>query len=357
MMPCSCLFKNYDMTTKEKILNSLNIISIEIEKINLPRLTVQVKTDLHATICKEITQIRNTLEEDEARESEVTKPSYAEKVSKNLTRTAGRSNAEALNNKVSNKQIVLIYPEDDMNSNQTRELFKIKINPADLRVGINNVRTIGNGGLAVETSSEADADTIKKALNKENSGKKLFNYKTPTNKKPCIVIYGVDKSTPPETIPEQIRKQNGLEITDEDLKYKFTLGARSNPNPFSINYVFEVEPRHFKEITAKQKLYIGMCRCSIKKFIVTTRCFHCNAFGHPAKYCKTETRPACGTCAEEHQTKECANKETKKCINCTRYNNRRNITSKRPVNHNAYDRDCPCYKDTVALIESRTDYG
>lgn len=89
----------------------------------------------------------------------------------------------------------------------------MKLYLAELRVGINNIRMISNGGSAIETSSVIDTEAIKTALQKENDAKnKLFTYKSPIKRKPTVVVYRMDKDIPPEEVPVLIVKQNGLEI-------------------------------------------------------------------------------------------------------------------------------------------------
>lgn len=336
----------------EAILQSLNIISIEIEKSTQPRLNGQVKAELHATICKEVTLIRDNLENTNLTDSITPRrTSYASALQHN------NPTPKVQQQSVSNDQMILLYPEKPMDSSQTKQLFRHKINLADLKVGINNIKMINNGGLAIETASPVDAETIKTALNNENAKDKLFNYKSPVKRKPTVVVYGVEKNIPPEELANLISKQNGITIDEQEIKFRFSLGAKKNQNGPTYNPVLEIEPNIYKELTSRGKVYIGMSRCTVKNFTIITRCFHCNAFGHVAKYCREGVKPACGICAGEHNIKDCTNEDDKKCINCTRFNDRKYNTTSRQTNHTAYDKTCLCFKEKIKLIESRTDYG
>ncbi|KAJ5547522.1 hypothetical protein N7513_004756 [Penicillium frequentans] len=75
------------------------------------------------------------------------------------------------------------------------------------------------------------------------------------------------------------------------------------------------------------------------------QCFHCQGYGHIARFCKRETR--CGYCAEPHDTQDCTHphdRQRAKCGPCVK-------AGKTKVNHFTFDRECPVRKEQIALLE------
>ncbi|KAJ5555904.1 hypothetical protein N7513_003546 [Penicillium frequentans] len=75
------------------------------------------------------------------------------------------------------------------------------------------------------------------------------------------------------------------------------------------------------------------------------QCFHCQGYGHIARFCKRETR--CGYCAEPHDTQDCTHphdRQRAKCGPCVK-------AGKTKVNHLTFDRECPVRKEQMALLE------
>ncbi|KAJ5559442.1 hypothetical protein N7513_001841 [Penicillium frequentans] len=75
------------------------------------------------------------------------------------------------------------------------------------------------------------------------------------------------------------------------------------------------------------------------------QCFHCQGYGHIARFCKRETR--CGYCAESHDTQDCTHphdRQRAKCGPCVK-------AGKTKVNHFTSDRECPVRKEQIALLE------
>ena len=82
----------------------------------------------------------------------------------------------------------------------------------------------------------------------------------------------------------------------------------------------EATPEIWKRLTALRKIFLNMYSCMVAKFEAVSRCFKCQKFGHPMKFCRSETRS--GHCAGAgHDSKECTRKTgDKKCANCPKGN-------------------------------------
>lgn len=87
---------------------------------------------------------------------------------------------------------------------------------------------------------------------------------------------------------------------------------------------------------------------------MVNRCFKCSRFGHIKKHCKND-QLVCPVCAENHEFKDCKS-QSKKCINCTNFNNRykTNFTT----DHSCQEiKKCQAYNYQLELLKSKTDYG
>lgn len=153
-----------------------------------------------------------------------------------------------------------------------------------------------------------------------------------------------------EDLRSLICNQNNIEITEEDFRFKF---KTKSFNQFTQNLVFEVSPICFKDFMNLRHLYLGMMRCPVKKFTITTKYFKYQRYGHRSTKCNSE-QEHCGNCGEGHSTKTCT-ATTSKCINCTRHNEQ--TQKKGKINHSTFDKNCPVYLHSIRFIEERTDYG
>ena len=95
-------------------------------------------------------------------------------------------------------------------------------------------------------------------------------------------------------------------------------------------------------------IYLGLVRCKCYDRFIVTQCYHCQGFNHYAYRCPQKSLPPiCGTCSEQHETKNC-NSNVRKCINCIKF--------KPSVNpdHSTRSDSCPCYMYELKTLKNRT---
>lgn len=257
---------------------------------------------------------------------------------------------------------IMVYPKENMNSMQTRSALKSKINFSQLKIGINGVKNLSNGGLMVYTPTEAAANTLQEHLKKEDD---LFDVKITRKRDPCVIIYGIEKDVEGIGLVEAVRTQNDLATLQENALDSFTVRKIiKSGNEYNYHAVVQVSPETYKELVGKRNVYIGMTRCAIKKFTWVTRCFKCQAYGHTQQNCRNNEE-ICGKCAGMHQTRECSAKKNC-CANCNRHNDRlklqraeksSNKRLSRDNNHSAFDKACPSFQESIIITDNRTNYG
>ena len=93
----------------------------------------------------------------------------------------------------------------------------------------------------------------------------------------------------------------------------------------------------FSGDTLPEKMYVGMCRVSVRQYIPNPRqCFKCYKFRHTRNFCK-DTEPTCGRCGQTGHTRDDCD-ENPFCVNCK-------------GNHQSSSRVCPVWKKEKRIVE------
>ncbi|XP_067136090.1 uncharacterized protein [Centruroides vittatus] len=205
------------------------------------------------------------------------------------------------------KDVLLVYQKDeDKNSDNTRKCIQQKIQPSKLGIGVERIRHIGSGGIAIELNNKHDIETFEKTI-QDN----IPELHTRRSKNPHIIIYSVHKQIDPEDLVKLIYEQNSLlneNYSQEDLKelfkIKFNTGKRDGQ---FCNWVAEVTPLLKRQLLITEKLNIEWSHCRVADFVPILQCYRCCGFGHTTKSCIHETS-TCSHCAGDHTYKECPNR-------------------------------------------------
>ena len=196
-----------------------------------------------------------------------------------------------------------------------KTLIKTKINPSEMKVGINRFKALRNGQILIESENKKETEEICNKIN-EMCGSEL-EANTPKLRNPRMVIFNVPEEICMENAHEIIAGQNTeLGIENGDLVPKFIFKDRKKAN----NLVIEVNSTTRKKLVGK-KLKIGWNMCRSEDYLRVYRCFKCNKYNHRAQDCTGEV--CCPLCAEKHTLQECqVSREQYKCINCINYNSK-----------------------------------
>lgn len=99
----------------------------------------------------------------------------------------------------------------------------------------------------------------------------------------------------------------------------------------------------FDSQTLPEYVYIHGVRCAVQPYVSPVlQCYNCLRFNHTNKFCKAKTR--CGRCGEEHNFKDCQNKENK-CILCN------------GTDHSTISKKCPEYQKQATKKQNEALLG
>jgi len=257
--------------------------------------------------------------------------------------------ADAVKNEGTRRYRVTLKAKDaTLTTEQIKLQLRKHINPANIKVGIQAVRTLGDKGIQIETGSEEEINSLSTEISAK-LGERL-EIKKHTLRKPRIIIYNVTEEITTENVAAIIKAQNPeINANGEDIIAKFRYTNKKG----RYNLVMEVGPRTRLQIL-QNKLKIGWEICNVADYLTPTRCFKCCRYNHKSNECRGEE--TCPHCAGKHKMKECtANAREQKCINCINYN-RHNKNDKINENHSALSRDCPSLKAVLTRYRSNTEY-
>jgi hypothetical protein len=315
-----------------------------------------LKREIKESLLKSINEIKRLFEKQKqsvtlASPSHTKTPSYAQ-----ITSRASDSNKS----EPKTKFVITVLPKTaGTGPSDLKTQLKKKINPANLKLGINSIRNISRGGILMEVTSQKDAEILSKEINDKMGT--LVDAKVPSKKQPKIIIYNIPTDTTDTELMNSIMSQNKTlaerhkRTTKPQMEFKFFTRSR---NENTKHAVIEVTPEMRKVLLSLEKLNVQFSRHTIEDFTAVTRCYRCLGFGHTSKYCRSDTQK-CSLCAGDHSHRDCdANTNVKKCTNCIYFNTRtRNLNLHVNVNHSAMDNKCPCAVRAKNNIISKTDYG
>jgi len=190
-------------------------------------------------------------------------------------------------------------------------LLKKIYNPKSEGVTINSIVYTTNKNILIRADKEEDIAKMKNSQTLQQQG---FVMATVTDKRPRIMIYGIDEDNTKETLLTQVFQNNSWaeELkTEEELIKQFLPLYSFQPRKDSTkkNWIVEVSPKIRKTIeTNNWKIKTLWARHRAADYLDAVRCFKCQYYGHPAKYCR-HTNKTCGHCGQAgHSFNDCLNK-------------------------------------------------
>ncbi|XP_023243934.1 uncharacterized protein LOC111641916 [Centruroides sculpturatus] len=268
-------------------------------------------------------------------------PSYSD-----VVKRATKDNKPTLKPR-KNKHTLLIYNNNNKDSSEkTKEILLKRTSPIEMGVGINNIRSIRNGGLAVNVENEEDLQVLQCNVKLVPE----LSSKIGKSRRPLVKIVNVPITIKRENLGKCIYEQN-VELTntyefkqfEEEVAIRFQIKQR---DPELQSWVLELSPKIRGIFMEKRKVFIEWSRCSIFDYIPIYQCFKCLKFGHFANNCSSQNS-ICSHCGGYHLFKDCKNKEeAPKCTNCIG----KHVNT---TDHNAMDKSCPTYCNYRASIISR----
>ncbi|XP_023221192.1 uncharacterized protein LOC111622952 [Centruroides sculpturatus] len=245
---------------------------------------------------------------------------------------------------------VLVYSNNDRNtSEQTRELLMKKISPRSLGVGIRRLRNIGEGGIAIDCTTDDGARLLDAEISKQRDIGSRYEEKN----FPLVKIANVPKSIESSEIQQCVYQQNesiknlySERQFHDKVKVKFPMSQR---NKEYTSWIIEVPPPLRVLLIKEKRVNLNWSRCPVYDYLPVIQCFKCLAFGHRARTCNEENN-SCSHCGDKHLLKDCTRKQDPpSCVNCCR--------AKHPAkDHNSMSNNCPMLLKAKKEIARRYDY-
>ncbi|XP_055848292.1 uncharacterized protein LOC129913568 [Episyrphus balteatus] len=241
-----------------------------------------------------------------------------------------------------NSEVIVVKPKTDQNNEKTINDLKNVINPRNMKLKINEVKNVQNGGILIK----CDKKSVKTIENEIKTNMSEYVAKIQEHRNPRINIVGMSETISEEDLVEAIKCQNM--INDSDIKcVKIYLSHKTK----KYNAIVEVNSVTNTNIMNMGKLNIGWDRCRVYQYIRVLKCYNCCGYNHIAKYCNKNK--ICMKCAGNHDVKDC-NSDIYKCANCVSLNEQTNLQL--DTHHAASDNNCPVFLRKLKAVENRDSF-
>lgn len=266
-----------------------------------------------------------------------------------LTSTKADYSTVARTNKVvkQDNSLFIKLRDSSQSSEELCKKIKSSVNPANLSIAVNRVKTTNNG-ILINCDNAESVNKLKDTLMPQLEAHcDLTLSKSIT---PKLIVYGTEKNDEPVddvALANDILKANNIDSDQPTFLFKIVRKINSDG---LVNLIIAVDPKTRAVILKKGHLYVNWTRCRVNDSFHIKRCNTCCSFGHLSASC-TSKFPICRICAEGHEDKVCSS-SVNKCANCIRSNNQ--FKTSFDINHAANYNKCPCYLNKLNIIKNRT---
>lgn len=247
---------------------------------------------------------------------------------------------------------VVVYPplvregETALSSEAVRTKIQEVLKPRDDGLQVTAFRNVGRSGVLIATRTAAEA---RKILDHAGLAAKGLRVEAGRRERPRLRIYDVPEVLDAGGVARCLHMQNLDHLSQEDFAAQVIVAkvSKSQLRPGTNVVLLEVSHAVRKALLEQERVFMDYSSCRVLDHLPVTRCFRCQAYGHPAKFCKLPQ--ACSQCAGTHDVGVCPNKDITRCVNCFR--------QKKESGHTASSTQCPGYVQALEAAKRRTDYG
>lgn len=147
------------------------------------------------------------------------------------------------------------------------------------------MRMVGRGGVLVEAASRGDAGRLIENRALRESG---FTVERPKTVFPKIMIYDVPNDISEDEAKDCIITQNPNRRPEVDAAQKgFKIVKKMAVKDRKVeHWVVECYPEVRDWLMSEGRIYVDWSSCRVKDFLSITRCYNCQGYGHPSRFCK-----------------------------------------------------------------------
>ena len=209
----------------------------------------------------------------------------------------GRLYAAVAGEKKATSYKMTVSSKSNQSSETHKQLLKAKINPTEIKVGINTFKTLNSGRVLIETNSKEEIEALEKNIQTKCGGDLEMNIHT--LRKPQLIVFNIPEDISTTNTEDTILMQNpDLNLRKGDIVAKFSYVTKK----MTRNLVVEVGA-DTRKLLLQRKIKMGWQICRIDDYLVANRCFKCSRFNHRHRDCRGEV--TCPLCAGPHMLKEC----------------------------------------------------
>lgn len=237
---------------------------------------------------------------------------------------------------------IIVKPKQQQSADRTQMDISRQINPAELKVGVTNMKSTKSGSTVIKCPGRSELDVLKRAL--DSKLKDGYDVELTKLRQPRVKIVNITQDYTQEEIEKFVKEQN--KITGE-VKINY---IRENRNG-TRTVICECTPNAFHQILKLKKLYLGWERYMAYEDLSVPKCQKCQGFYHKKKDCRNKV--VCPVCSGEHEEITCP-KQSKFCRNCDLSNKR--YKTNHATDHQNNSPDCPTLKFHLDVLRSRINY-
>jgi hypothetical protein len=188
----------------------------------------------------------------------------------------------AIGNKIQQQHFkITVKSKDNLSAEVIKGILISKINPTDIKVGINSFEALTDGRVLITTSKKEEAEKLE--LDIKTKCEEELEAILHRRRNPRLVIRNIPEDITTCNIEGTLIKQNpDLYLKAGDINAKYIYETKKH----SRNLVVEVNAQTQKLLQRKIKL--GMMICQVQDYLVATRCFKCSRFNHRHQDCQGE---------------------------------------------------------------------
>ena len=254
---------------------------------------------------------------------------------------------------IEDQNVLVVKPTGssaDANTSVAQSIDGVKESLEDIPV--KSCKPTKSGGLVIKFPSKEIMNSAANAMNASLGDTPVLSVSEPKKMLPKMTVVDIPKSIPDdEIISSMLRKNAGIKrLVDTGLAFSFVF-AREKVHSKIV--ILKMAPEIRKEIVnAGGYIYVGLSHCRAFDRVWVRQCYHCQGFLHNADGCKRKNEaPKCGFCAGSHKSRDCTNKDSPKCVNCT------SLNSGGPCDHYASSLDCPVMNQQRKIVMDNTNYN
>lgn len=321
------------------------------EMLEQKDLVIAAKDALITELYKIIKLLEDKIENSSKNENLISK-TYCEaaKITRSDENCASTENNEAKETKLNqaSNNFIIIKPNKKQETKVTKKEIIKYVNSNDLKVGIQKVFDLKDGGVKILCNSRENVEKLKKeAIEKMGDS---YSLKTEKKRNPRIKIIGLEENYTKEELALCIRSQNnGIA---ENSKIDVIVIRKMKTKYFAI---VEVDQDSFKSIMDSGVILIDLSVCSVFEHIDILRCFRCTGYHHTNKNC-TNQNSFCIKCGlKGHSANNCETDEKYFCCpNCFEANEKYKLHFM--INHGPFNRECEIFKKKIEVERRKIEY-